>query len=203
MATRTEIVGLRELLSAGAQSWRSCGGRVRGGASPGRAQHRLKELDDETTSGLDRANPSSSTAGTPLRPQPRAACRLETLGFEQVHDYVPEGRLGSRGLPTGGHGRGPARAGALARDDAVTCRLDDPVGPVREAIDASRTGSRSSSRRMGRCSVACAAAASTAAKPRRTAGAAMEPGPSTVRPDTPVVGAAREGSTSVASRPRS
>jgi hypothetical protein len=63
---------------------------------------------------------------------PRAACRLETLGFVDVYDYVP-GKLDwlAHNLPVEGEQAGVATAGRLARDDAATCRLEEPVGEVR------------------------------------------------------------------------
>src|SRR5919199_6445494 len=72
---------------------------------------------------------------------PRAACRLETLGFEQVYDYVA-GKVDwlARGLPAEGDRAGEARVGKIARDDVVTCRLDTRVGSVREEIEASPYG---------------------------------------------------------------
>src|SRR5919201_2488563 len=72
---------------------------------------------------------------------PRAACRLETLGFEQVYDYVP-GKADwlARALPTEGTAAGRPRAGTLARDDVVTCRLTDRVGDIRPLVEASPYG---------------------------------------------------------------
>jgi hypothetical protein len=66
---------------------------------------------------------------------PRAACRLETLGFARVYDYV----LGkadwlAHGLPTEGEQADLPRAKDLLRDDVVTARLDEPVGAVRERV---------------------------------------------------------------------
>jgi CBS-domain-containing membrane protein len=72
---------------------------------------------------------------------PRAACRLETLGFESVHDYVP-GKVDwlARGLPTEGEQSSTPRVGRLARDDAATCRLGDPAERVHELIEGSPYG---------------------------------------------------------------
>jgi len=60
---------------------------------------------------------------------PRAACRLETLGFEQVFDYV-EGKADwlARGLPAEGEQADEGRAGHLARRDVATCRLSGAHG---------------------------------------------------------------------------
>jgi CBS domain-containing protein len=72
---------------------------------------------------------------------PRAACRLETLGFARVYDYV----LGkadwlAHGLPTEGDQAGVPRAKDLLRDDVVTAQLDEPVGAVRERVARSPYG---------------------------------------------------------------
>lgn len=72
---------------------------------------------------------------------PRAACRLETLGFEEVYDYV-EGKADwvARGLPTEGDREDERRIGQLARRDVVTCALDERVGDVRSRVEASPYG---------------------------------------------------------------
>ena len=64
---------------------------------------------------------------------PRAAWRLETLGFEEVYAYGG-GKLDwmAAGLPTeGANGKRP-RAGGLAHTDVPTCRLDERLGDVRD-----------------------------------------------------------------------
>src|SRR5919198_4150315 len=72
---------------------------------------------------------------------PRAACRLEMLGFERVYDYVPgKSDWLARGLPTEGTAARRRRVGAFGRDDVVTCRVDDPVGEVRSRVEESRYG---------------------------------------------------------------
>ena len=60
---------------------------------------------------------------------PRAAWRLETLGFTQVYDYVP-GKAAwlASGLPTEGQNASPARAGDVVRRDVPTCLLTDQLG---------------------------------------------------------------------------
>ena len=72
---------------------------------------------------------------------PRAACRLETLGFTEVYDYVP-GKADwlAHNLPIEGEQADAPTAGRLARDDVVTCRLDERVGEVRERIAGSPYG---------------------------------------------------------------
>lgn len=66
---------------------------------------------------------------------PRAAWRLESLGFEDVYDYV-----GSKmdwvgaGLPFEGTRAGQPSLQTLAEGDVPTCSLDDTVGDVRARV---------------------------------------------------------------------
>jgi hypothetical protein len=55
----------------------------------------------------------------------------------EVYDYVA-GELDwlAAGLPTEGRNAELPRAGDVARPDAPTCRLDEPIGPVRERVRA-------------------------------------------------------------------
>jgi hypothetical protein len=63
---------------------------------------------------------------------PRAACRLETLGFTEVYDYVPgKAAWFAAGLAVEGDVGSQARAGAVARGDVPTCRLGDPAVEAR------------------------------------------------------------------------
>jgi CBS domain-containing protein len=68
---------------------------------------------------------------------PRAAWRLETLGFRDVHDYVA-GKLDwmAAGLPTEGTNAARPRAGDVARKDVPTARLEERLGDVRERARA-------------------------------------------------------------------
>jgi Mg/Co/Ni transporter MgtE len=114
---------------------------------------------------------------------PRAACRLETLGFEQVYDYVT-GKADwlARGLPTEGDRAGERRVGEVARDDVSTCRLSERVGDVRQRVESSPYGFAlvvaDGDILLGRLR-----RAALQGDPDITAEAAMEPGPSTVRID--------------------
>ncbi len=66
---------------------------------------------------------------------PRAAWRLESLGFGEVYDYVA-GKLDwmAAGLPTEGTNAGRARAGDVARKDVPTCGLKEELGAVRDRV---------------------------------------------------------------------
>ncbi len=88
----------------------------------------------------------------------------------------------ARGLPTEGSEADVPRVWKLARQDVVTCALDDTVGEVRERILASPygfgfvvSGSGCVLGRMRKSALDC--------DPSLTAEQVMEPGPSTVRAD--------------------
>lgn len=72
---------------------------------------------------------------------PRAACRLETLGFTEVYDYAA-GEIDwlAHGLEAEGDQSEAPTAGRLAHDDVITVGLDDRVGEARDRIDASAYG---------------------------------------------------------------
>ena len=62
---------------------------------------------------------------------PRAASRLETLGFLRVYDYVAgKADWGSYGLPLDGHADSSTRVSGIAAPDVPTCRLDELVADV-------------------------------------------------------------------------
>jgi CBS domain-containing protein len=68
---------------------------------------------------------------------PRAAARLEAMGFEKIHEYK-NGKLDwlAAGLPTEGENSTHPRAGDAARKDVPVCSLTDRVGDVREKARA-------------------------------------------------------------------
>lgn len=67
---------------------------------------------------------------------PRAAWRLESLGFTQVFDYVA-GKMGwfASGLPREGK-LAVGRVGDIVRHDVPTCRLDNHLNEVRKQVIA-------------------------------------------------------------------
>src|SRR5512135_1364301 len=72
---------------------------------------------------------------------PRAACRLATLGFQEVYDYMP-GKIDwlARGLPVEGEQKPVPRVKDMVRDDAVRASPDEPVGAVRTRVEQSPYG---------------------------------------------------------------
>lgn len=68
---------------------------------------------------------------------PRAAWRLESLGFRDVYDYVAgKDDWMAAGLPTEGTNASHPRAGGVARKDVPTARLDERLGDVRDRVRA-------------------------------------------------------------------
>jgi Mg/Co/Ni transporter MgtE len=113
---------------------------------------------------------------------PRAASRLESLGFTQVNDYVAgKADWGSAGLALEGENGSETRAGAHLRSDVPTCRLDDNLRDVCARLDQSNWDTcfvvddrRVVLGRIGRRAIR--------AREKVTAEEAMTPGPSTIRP---------------------
>lgn len=116
---------------------------------------------------------------------PRAACRLATLGFEHVYDYLP-GKADwlARGLSREGTKADEPRAIDHARHDAVTCRLDEPVEAVRARVHASPYGFAFVVSNSGVLLGRLRQTTLDGADPETAAETVMEPGPSTTRADT-------------------
>src|SRR5919198_2403345 len=113
---------------------------------------------------------------------PRAAWRLESIGFTQVHDYVAgKADWGSAGLPLEGTRGSDTRVGPYLRRDVPTCRLHEQLGQARERVRAAGwdtcfvvNGARVVLGRLGRAALADDHEVSLEQ--------AMSAGPSTVRP---------------------
>jgi len=113
---------------------------------------------------------------------PRAAARLESLGFEHVYDYAAgKADWGSAGLPLEGREGSETRAGAHVRTDAPNCRPEDRLLDICARLE--ETGWDTCFvldergvvlGRIGRRAIRGSADVSTEE--------AMTPGPSTVRP---------------------
>lgn len=115
---------------------------------------------------------------------PRAACRLEALGFSQLKDYVA-GKADwlARNLPIEGEQSALSTAGRLLRTDIVTCAPGDPVSGLRARIDASPYGFALVTTRAGVLLGRIRRTGLTEETGARV-DEIMEPGPSTVRPHT-------------------
>jgi Mg/Co/Ni transporter MgtE len=117
---------------------------------------------------------------------PRAAWRLDALGFDEIYDYVAgKADWGAAGLPLEGHAAGAPTAGRAADTDVPTCTLDDALQVVRARVRA--TDWRQCVvinehwivlGRLGREAIE--------SDDPRTVEEAMTEGPSTIRPDTPL-----------------
>lgn len=114
---------------------------------------------------------------------PRAAWRLEGLGFSEVYDYVAgKADWSAYGLPLEGEGSGATVVGQVARRDVPTCSPEETVGEARERL----TG-------WDRCAVVNSEgvvlgvlrAEGMTVDPETPAEQAMRPGPTTIRPDVP------------------
>jgi Mg/Co/Ni transporter MgtE len=90
----------------------------------------------------------------------------------------------ARALPSEGELASRPTAGSCAHDDVVTCPLDAPVGSVRDRVEASPYGFAlvvsEGGVLLGRLR-----RSALEGDPEARAESVMEPGPSTVRPDTP------------------
>jgi CBS domain-containing protein len=113
---------------------------------------------------------------------PRAASRLESIGFTSVYDYVAgKADWASAGLPLEGQNGSETRAGAHVRTDVPTCRLADRLEAILAQLDQSGWDTcfvvddrRVVLGRIGRRAIRSRADTS--------AEQAMTPGPSTIRP---------------------
>jgi CBS domain-containing protein len=114
---------------------------------------------------------------------PRAASRLDSLGFTKVFDYVT-GRADwtANGLPTEGRRAEVPSAGDTARRDVPTCRPTERLGDVRERVQAAgqkvcivtSEGGVVLGRLRGEA---------FDADPEASVESVMESGPTTIRPD--------------------
>lgn len=114
---------------------------------------------------------------------PRAACRLETLGFDKVYDYVP-GKVDwlAHNLPTDGDHAHRLTAGQLARDDVPTVTLEEDLARIQARLQEGDYGFAlvlsAQGVLLGRLRSSAVAATDVT-----SVEAAMDAGPSTVRPN--------------------
>lgn len=117
---------------------------------------------------------------------PRAAWRLESIGFTRVYDYVAgKADWGAAGLPREGQVAHERSAGDAADPDVPTCRLEDDLDEVRERVRGSGwdQGVVVNAERIVLGRLGPRALASVDAQ---TVEQAMSSGPSTVRPNVPL-----------------
>ncbi|MGI8644380.1 MAG: CBS domain-containing protein [Thermomicrobiales bacterium] len=115
---------------------------------------------------------------------PRAASRLESLGFTRVYDYVAgQADWLANGLPTEGRDAKRPSAGDVATRDVPTCHLSDRIGEVRARVQAA---GRDSCLVVNDAGVVLGRLRGDALdQPADTpAEQVMEAGPTTIRPDT-------------------
>jgi rhodanese-related sulfurtransferase/CBS domain-containing protein len=105
---------------------------------PGAINLPLKALDRETTSQLDRERPVIVYCyDTQWDTSPRAAWRLESLGFTHVYHYAAgKADWGSFGLPLEGQRHSGTRVGAYLQTDVPTCSLEESLPEVCERVRA-------------------------------------------------------------------
>ena len=117
---------------------------------------------------------------------PRAAWRLEELGFTQVYDYVAS-KIDwfANGLPREGEAAEILWAGDLARADVPTCVPGERVGDARERVDASGFDVCVVANEQ-RIVVGLLRGDALSRAPDEPVSNVMELGPDTVRPNRPV-----------------
>src|SRR5947207_14274517 len=117
---------------------------------------------------------------------PRAAWRLDALGFADVYDYVAgKADWAAAGLPTEGTAAGKPQAIHAARKDAATCRPDETLGDVRERVASSGLDLCVVTNEQG-VVFGMLRADRLAQGDDVRAEEAMRPGPSTFRPNVPL-----------------
>jgi rhodanese-related sulfurtransferase len=185
MFERIDYAELRDLLDRGAQLVEVLPAEEYAEEHlPGAISIPLKALDSDSTSALDKHEPVIVYCWDYLCDMsPRAAARLDSLGFEHVYDYAPSKvDYLARGLPREGKRAGERRAIDVLRDDVVRCRLADSSEEARQRVEASPYGFAivvsEEQTVLGRLRGSALRNADGT-----TAEQLMEPGPSTIRAD--------------------
>jgi rhodanese-related sulfurtransferase len=185
MARTVDLAGVRELLERGGQLVEVLPREEYDELHlPGAIHLPLKELDAQHAERLDRESPAVVYCWDALCDMsPRAAARLDRLGFE-VYDYaLSKVDWMAHGLPMEGTAAARPTALSFAREDVATCALDDRAGEIMQSIDSSPYGfalALADRIVLGRIRRSHLDDASDDA----SAEALMEPGPSTTRPHT-------------------
>ena len=112
---------------------------------------------------------------------PRAASRLDSLGFPRVCDYAAgKADWGSYGLPLEGNADSSTRVAAVATADVPTCRLDESIADVAARLPEGWDICVVTNDR--RIVLGLLGRSALSSDERSTVETAMTPGPSTVRP---------------------
>ena len=127
---------------------------------------------------------------------PRAAARLESLGFTQVYDYeAGKSDWLASPLPTEGRTAGKLDAAAMVRGDDIACHIGEKLGDVANRVrEAGKNACIVVNDRhivLGRIR-----GRALDGDPNSLVEDVMQPGPSTIRPDTDlgtVVSTLRDG----------
>jgi CBS domain-containing protein len=117
---------------------------------------------------------------------PRAAWRLEALGFDPVYDYVA-GKADwlAHGLPHEGTSATIPTAGDLLDTEPPTCTLGEDLTAAAAVVERSRYGFCLVLNNHGIVLGRLRRSALEAAAESANVDTVMEPGPSTMRPDAP------------------
>lgn len=121
---------------------------------------------------------------------PRAAWRLESLGFREVYEYTAgKQEWLAHGLPREGESERFPYAGDVAHRDVATCRLDEPLGELAKRVERAAHGFAlvlgEDDVVLGRVPAEALAAEALERRPDAAAGEAMDPGPVTIRANQP------------------
>ena len=151
---------------------------------PGAISIPLDTLSAEAVASLDRSRPVITYCyDTQCDMSPRAAWRLESLGFEHVYHYAAgKADWMGAGLPIEGEAADVPMIGELAQREVPTCSLGDTVAHVRRLLATSDWDSCFVVNEQ-RVVLGRLYASSLPKDDSARAEDAMDPGPSTYRPD--------------------
>jgi rhodanese-related sulfurtransferase len=183
MANTVDLAGVRELLVRGAQLVEVLPHEEYQELHlPGAMSLPLKELDAHHAERLDRKRPVVVYCWDALCDMsPRAAARLEQLGYEAYDYALSKVDWLAHGLPMEGTAATRPTALSLLRRDIATCKLDDHAEEIKRRIDGSPYGFAlvlADLVVLGRVRRSRLADATDDASAEEL----MEPGPSTIRP---------------------
>lgn len=185
MAQTVDLAGVQKLLQRGAQLVEVLPREEYEELHLPNALHLpLKELDAQHAARLDRERPVVVYCWDALCDMsPRAATKLELLGFD-VYDYaLSKVDWMAHGLPMEGTAAERPTALSYARHDVATCNLDDRAEEIKQRTDSSPYGfalilaDRVVLGRVRRSRLEDSPSDASAEE-------LMEPGPSTIRPHT-------------------